>query len=224
MLKRSLLAAAVLAAGTTLVACGGGSDDDSASGPSCTYTKDGSGSDVKLPPSEATESGKVPVTINSSVGDLVLTLDADAASCTVNSFVSLARQGFYDGVFCHRIGDPAEFPMLQCGDPTSTDQNSAAMAGGGGPGYAFADELTGDETYSAGTLAMANAGPDTNGSQFFMVFGDIGLNPAYTVFGTIAPETVATLKKVAEAGNAGNNPDGTGVPNTPVEFQKISVS
>jgi peptidyl-prolyl cis-trans isomerase B (cyclophilin B) len=228
MLKRPLLAVALLAAGTTLVACGGSDDtaEDAggSSGPTCTYTKDDAATgDVELPPSEPAESGKVPVTIGSSVGDLKLTLDADAAPCTVNSFVSLAKQGFYDGVFCHRIGDPTGFPMLQCGDPTSTDQTTALTAGGGGPGYSFADELTGKETYGAGTLAMANAGPDTNGSQFFMVFGDIGLDPAYTVFGTIAPETVTALTKVAQGGNADNVGDGTGVPRTPVEFQKVTV-
>ena len=234
MLKRALLTAALLTAGATLAACGGSDDSakdagkDSAkasgdSGATCSYRPDGSSSEAELPPSTPAKTGKVPVTIASSVGDLKLTLDADKAPCTVNSFVSLAGQGFYDGVYCHRIGDPEGFPMLQCGDPTATDPANLAAAGSGGPGYSFADELTGSETYGAGTLAMANAGPDTNGSQFFMVFGDIGLDPAYTVFGSIAPETVATLRKVAAAGNNGSNPDGTGAPNTPVEFTKVTV-
>jgi peptidyl-prolyl cis-trans isomerase B (cyclophilin B) len=113
--------------------------------------------------------------------------------------------------------------MLQCGDPTAKDPASLASAGAGGPGYSFADELTGSEKYGAGTLAMANAGPNTNGSQFFMVFGDIGLSPDYTVFGTIDPETVQTLKKVAAAGNTGSNGDGTGAPKTPVKFTKVTV-
>jgi peptidyl-prolyl cis-trans isomerase B (cyclophilin B) len=225
MLKRSVFAVALLTAGTTLAACGGSDDagQDTGAGVSCSYQSDGSSSDVKLPPTTASETGKVPVTIASSVGDLTLTLDADNAPCTVNSFVSLAKRGFYDGVYCHRIGDPATFPMLQCGDPTAKDPADLASAGAGGPGYRFADELTGKETYGAGTLAMANAGPDTNGSQFFMVFGDIGLDPAYTVFGTISPETVKTLQKVAAGGNNGSNPDGTGAPNTPVSFTSITV-
>src|SRR3954469_25874509 len=138
MLKRSLLPVALLAAGTTLAACGGSDDtaEDAGSAPStpassaasspaseagsCTYTPDGSGSDVKVPPSTPAKTGEVPVTIGSTVGDLELTLNADSAPCTVNSFVSLAEQGFYDGIYCHRVGDPAEFPMLQCGDPTAT--------------------------------------------------------------------------------------------------------
>ena len=95
----------------------------------------------------------------------------------MNSFVSLAEQGFYDDTPCPRIGDQEGFGILQCGDPTGT--------GAGGAGYSFADELSGDETYPAGTLAMANAGPDTNGSQFFLVFRDSQFPPSYTVFGTI---------------------------------------
>jgi peptidyl-prolyl cis-trans isomerase B (cyclophilin B) len=232
MLKPALLTLAVLTAGATLAACGGSDDGKQAApdggsggsaGGQCVYQRDGSSTDVDLPPSTPTTKGQVPVTIASSVGDLHLTLDADKAPCTVNSFVSLARQGFYDGVYCHRIGDPTGFPMLQCGDPTAKQPDDLASAGSGGPGYHFADELTGSETYGAGTLAMANAGPDTNGSQFFMVFGDIGLDPNFTVFGTIAPDTVTVLQKVAAAGNDGSNPDGTGAPTTPVGFTKISV-
>ncbi|WP_459985981.1 peptidylprolyl isomerase [Nocardioides sp. AN3] len=248
MLQRPLLVAAVLSAAVTLAACGSSdatatnsgssgsagssgsstasaesSESPASSGVSCTYKPDGSGGDIELPPAKAAKSGKVPVTINSSVGDLKLTLDADHAPCTVNSFVSLAKQGFYDGIYCHRIGDPAQFPMLQCGDPTAKDPASLAAAGTGGPGYSFADELTGAEKYGAGTLAMANAGPDTNGSQFFMVFGDIGLSPDYTVFGTIDAATLTTLKKVAAAGNNGSNGDGTGAPNTPVRFTGVTV-
>ncbi|GAA1973798.1 hypothetical protein GCM10009798_38780 [Nocardioides panacihumi] len=236
MLKRTLLSVTLLAAGTTLAACGSsdsGSDSSAAgggatgssspAGGACTYSPDGSSSDVKLPPSDPSKTGKVPVTISSTVGDLKLTLDADKTPCTVNSFVSLAEQGFFEGIYCHRIGDPAQFPMLQCGDPTAKDPSQLASAGAGGPGYVFADELTGSETYGAGTLAMANSGPDTNGSQFFMVFGDIGLSPDYTVFGTIAPETISTLKAVAAKGNAGTNPDGTGAPKTPVKFTKVTV-
>lgn len=237
MLKRSLLPVVLLAASTTLAACGGSDDtakDAGSSSPSspsstaaaagaCTYTPDGSGSDVKLPPSSPAESGQVPVTITTTVGALKLTLDADNAPCTVNSFVSLAQQGYYEGSYCHRIGDPSGFPMLQCGDPTAKDPVTVGQAGSGGPGYEFPDELTGSETYRAGTLAMANAGPDTNGSQFFMVFGDIGLSPDYTVFGKIDPATVKTLQQVAAAGNDGSNPDGTGAPLKPVEFEKITV-
>src|SRR5690606_21777336 len=111
------------------------------------------------PPAEPTASGTVPATIRTSAGDLAVSLDADAAPCTVNSFLSLAQQGYFDETPCHRLTTSGIF-VLQCGDPTGT--------GTGGPGYEFPDELTGSETYPAGTLAMANAGPDTNGSQFFV--------------------------------------------------------
>lgn len=230
MLKRALLTAVLLTAGTTLAACGDSDDTAKDSGTAstgdkgpCRYSRDGSASDVTLPPSKPEKTGKVPVTIASTIGDLVLTLDADTTPCTVNSFVSLAQQGFFDGIYCHRVGNPAEFPMLQCGDPTADDPAALGQAGAGGPGYRFADELTGEEKYGAGTLAMANAGPDTNGSQFFMVFGDIGLAPDYTVFGSIAPATVTALEKAAQDGNDGGNGDGTGVPNTPVQFTKVTV-
>lgn len=237
MLNRARTTVALLAAASTLAACGSDGGDkaqDSGTAPStasssavggrCTYTPDaGADGSVSLPPSTPARTGKVPVTITTTVGDLRLTLDADAAPCTVNSFLSLADQGFYEGVYCHRIGDPAAFPMLQCGDPTATDPKALAQAGAGGPGYRFPDELTGQETYAAGTLAMANSGPDTNGSQFFMVFGDIDLSPDYTVFGSLDAASVKTLLGVAAKGNDGSHPDGTGAPTTPVKFEKVSV-
>lgn len=109
-------------------------------------------------------------------GEVTITLDRSAAPCTVNSFLALAEQGYFDDTTCHRLVDTGIF-VLQCGDPTAT--------GMGGPGYVFDDELTGDETYPPGTVAMANAGPDTNGSQFFMVWAETELPASYTVFGTL---------------------------------------
>ena len=90
--------------------------------------------------------------------------------------------------------------MLQCGDPTGT--------GSGGPGYSFEDELDGTEKYPAGTIAMANAGPDTNGSQFFLVYEDTELPPSYTTFGTIDDAGLDVVREVADAGVAGGAPDG----------------
>jgi peptidyl-prolyl cis-trans isomerase B (cyclophilin B) len=90
--------------------------------------------------------------------------------------------------------------VLQCGDPTGS--------GSGGPGYSFDDELTGKEKYPAGTLAMANAGPNTNGSQFFIVYADTPLPPSYTVFGTIDPEGLRVVKRIAGAGTSDGGPDG----------------
>jgi cyclophilin family peptidyl-prolyl cis-trans isomerase len=111
-----------------------------------------------------------------SKGTLVIALDAASAPATVNNFVFLARWHYYDDVVFHRI-----IPgfMLQGGDPTGT--------GRGGPGYRFADELPAPGRYEIGSVAMANAGPDTNGSQFFIVSGrdGVGLPPQYSLFGKV---------------------------------------
>ncbi|MFT4289314.1 peptidylprolyl isomerase [Nocardioides sp.] len=220
MLKRALLPLGpTLVLVAALTACGSAEDSDATStaseGPACTYTADGTDSGVDLPPGHAEETGDVPVTITTTVGDLNLTLDAESAPCTVNSFLSLAKQGFYDNTSCHRLGVSTGFSLLQCGDPSGD--------GTGGPGYQFDDELTGAETYPAGTVAMANAGANTNGSQFFLVFGDTQLEPSYTVFGHFDDATTQILAGVGAAGNDGAWGDGTGRPNTPVTFQKITV-
>jgi cyclophilin family peptidyl-prolyl cis-trans isomerase len=113
-------------------------------------------------------------TIATNKGDITVRLFADEAPTTVNNFVFLANEGFYDNVIFHRV---IEGFMLQGGDPTGT--------GTGGPGYRFEDELDAarQHRYSRGTLAMANAGPNTNGSQFFIMHADYGLPPQYNVFG-----------------------------------------
>ena len=159
--------------------------------------------------------GTVTATVATNQGDIGLTMDAAATPCTVASFVSLAEQGFYDDTPCPRIGDQEGFGILQCGDPTGT--------GSGGPGYSFADELTGDETYPAGTIAMANAGPDTNGSQFFLVFRDSQFPPSYTVFGTIDEAGVTVLEEIAATGNDNSNPAGGGTPNEPVQIESVTI-
>ena len=221
----SLLTAAALTLvmGGTLAACGG--DDSpakasdpkaSASGPKCTYTSDGSSpaKPVEPPQSVATMTGQVTGTMTTNLGDLDLTLDADKTPCTVNSFVSLAKQGYFDSTSCHRLTTQGIY-VLQCGDPTGT--------GMGGPGYSFKDELSGSETYPAGTLAMANAGADTNGSQFFIVYADTPLPPSYTVFGSVGPDGVALVKKVAKAGTNNANGPGDGAPNKAVEIQSVTI-
>lgn len=113
-------------------------------------------------------------TIRTSLGDVTVELLADRAPSTVNNFVFLAREGFYDGVIFHRVINGF---MIQGGDPTGT--------GTGGPGYRFRDELDAAKEfgYGPGILAMANAGSNTNGSQFFLMHRDNPLPPAYAVFG-----------------------------------------
>lgn len=112
---------------------------------------------------------------------------------TVKNFVTLAQSKFYDGVRFHRV---IKNFMIQTGDPLSKDVANMATWGQGGPGYKFQDELTGNEKYPLGTLAMANAGPNTNGSQFFIVTADpgVGLPPSYTVFGKVTKGIDIALK------------------------------
>jgi cyclophilin family peptidyl-prolyl cis-trans isomerase len=116
------------------------------------------------------------VVITTSLGEMTAELYAQDAPNTVNNFVFLAKEGFYNGVVFHRI---IENFMVQTGDPTGT--------GRGGPGYRFADELTGPQTYVKGTLAMANAGPNTQGSQFFICHGPGAerLPKNYSIFGKV---------------------------------------
>src|ERR1700732_2982024 len=124
-----------------------------------------------------------------SKGTMVISLDPLAAPKTVNSFVFLARYHYYDGIVFHRV-----IPgfVLQGGDPTGT--------GTGGPGYKFADELPKAGRYELGSLAMANAGPNTNGSQFFIISGrdGMGLPPSYSLFGKVVSglDTVAAIDAV----------------------------
>lgn len=127
-----------------------------------------------------------------SLGTLVIELDAKAAPQTVNNFVNLARYHYYDGLTFHRI---IQGFMCQGGCPEGS--------GRGGPGYKFDDELPKPGRYEIGSLAMANAGPNTNGSQFFIISGasGVGLPPAYSLFGKVVKglEIVAEMEKVQTA-------------------------
>jgi peptidyl-prolyl cis-trans isomerase B (cyclophilin B) len=220
MLTRVLPVLAVLALAVT--GCGGDDTttavDDTPTGPtvSCSYPTDGQAAKkVDLPPTEASSAGTVGATMSTSAGGIGLELDAGSAPCTVNSFLSLADQGYFDDTSCHRLTTAGIF-VLQCGDPTGT--------GTGGPGYSFADELAGTEKYPAGTLAMANAGPDTNGSQFFIVYDDTPLPPSYTVFGTIDDAGLQVVRTVAQAGSDESFGQGDGAPLTPVTITSVSRS
>ena len=143
-----------------------------------------------------------------AVAEATVELLAGEAPNTVNNFVFLARQGFYDNVIFHRT---IEGFMIQGGDPTGT--------GGGGPGYSFADEPV-QRPYSRGVLAMANAGPDTNGSQFFIMHADYPLPPNYTIFG----QAVAGLETIDAIASAPTQPGGEGsTPVNPVVIQSVEI-
>ena len=211
---------ATLVAVSALAGCSSGSStakDTSpttrpATGPACTYSSDGrpAAKKVALPPDHAAVSGSEDVTISTSAGDIKATLDADTTPCTVNSFVSLADQGYFDKTPCHRLTTQGIY-VLQCGDPTGT--------GSGGPGYSFPDELSGHEKYGPGVLAMANAGPDTNGSQFFIVYADSVLDPDYTVFGKVDAAGLNVVKDIAAKGTG---PDGV-APKEKVDISTIKA-
>ena len=186
---------------------------DSAPG-QCAYEAAGdAGRPVEPPPTTGVAStGTLRYTLTMTEGPVTITLDQGRAPCTVNSFVSLARQGYFDKTRCHRLADSGIF-VLQCGDPTGTGQ--------GGPGYQFADETRGGESYVRGVVAMANAGPGTNGSQFFLVWDDstgLDQSPNYTIFGTLDPASRDVVAEMAAEGQDGSSPDGTGRPNNPSEI------
>jgi cyclophilin family peptidyl-prolyl cis-trans isomerase len=134
--------------------------------------------------------------IVTSKGSMIFALDAIGAPRTVNNFVVLARYHFYEDIFFHRV-----IPgfVVQGGDPTGT--------GTGGPGYRFEDELPAPGKYKLGSLAMANAGPDTNGSQFFVISGPSGskLPPSYSLFGQLV-KGEEVLKAIESVGSSDGTP------------------
>lgn len=156
-----------------------------------------------------------PVTavLHTSCGEVTLELDPDLAPATVNSFVFLAEQGYFDGTASHRV-----FPgfMIQAGDPTAS--------GRGGPGYVLPDELPpAGFVYERGVVAMANAGSGTGGSQFFMMLADNPLPPAYSVFGRVV-DGLAVLDRIAQVPltSRGGNPERSS-PLETVYLERIEV-
>jgi peptidyl-prolyl cis-trans isomerase B (cyclophilin B) len=138
--------------------------------------------------------------ITTNLGDLTVKLDPAKAPITVNSFVSLARSQYFDNTKCHRIITGF---VVQCGDPTAL--------GTGGPGYTFADELPQKGEYKVGSLAMANSGANTNGSQFFIITGaqGVALDPNYSKFGEVTAGSDTTLKALDAVGSTSGTPAST---------------
>jgi peptidyl-prolyl cis-trans isomerase B (cyclophilin B) len=180
----------------------------------CTFTADDSGTSAGTPAPDVPGSGTVAATMTTSAGDIGLTLDQAGAPCAAASFVHLAQTGFFNGTPCHRETASEGLKVLQCGDPTGQ--------GTGGPGYSFPTQLTGAETYGRGTLAMANAGAGTDGSQFFLVYADSQLPPSYTVFGTIDEAGLGVLDAIAAKGIEGGGTDGA--PAEPVTITTVTVA
>jgi cyclophilin family peptidyl-prolyl cis-trans isomerase len=147
--------------------------------------------------------------VKTNFGDFTVEFDAEQAPNTVNNFVVLSRYHYYDGVSCHRV--VPNF-VIQCGDPEGT--------GAGGPGYTFEDELPGEGQYELGSLAMANSGENTNGSQFFLITGPDGtqLPPQYSLFGQVTEGLDTTIATIAALGQ----PDET--PSQPVQIQSVTIT
>lgn len=153
---------------------------------------------------------KYTFTLVTNCGDIQFEADAKKAPATVTSMGFLANAKYFDGTLCHRLTTSGIF-VLQCGDPTAS--------GSGGPGFTFADENLPAATgvnYPKGTVAMANSGPNTNGSQFFLVYADTTLGPNYTIWGTIT-KGMDILEKIAANGSADGGPDGS--PKFPIEIR-----
>ena len=148
------------------------------------------------------------VEVTTSVGSYTAVLDAAKAPLAVNNFVYLARYHYFDNTPCHRIITGF---VIQCGDPTGK--------GSGGPGYSFADELPAAAQYKLGSLAMANSGPNTNGSQFFVISGaeGVALPPKYTLFGQVT-KGMDVVTKLDAAGSA------SGTPSTAVTITSVTVT
>jgi len=166
---------------------------------------------------------KYTVTIKTSRGTIVFTANGDAAPYTVYSFVYLVQKAYFDNTPCHRL-TTASIYVLQCGDPSGS--------GSGGPGYQFQDEdlaslgSTGSDgavTYHAGVVAMANDGPGTDGSQFFLVYKDSPIPPQYTPFGTIT-QGMSVLTQTAAAGADDSFGAGDGAPKESVQVESVTVA
>ncbi|MGP6173060.1 peptidylprolyl isomerase [Corynebacterium sp. A21] len=177
---------------------------------SCTYEPSGEAPEGVSAPGETenvSTTGTVTVNLDTNQGPIGMELDRTVAPCTVNAMEHLAATDYFDDTVCHRLTTSGIF-VLQCGDPTGT--------GTGGPGFQFANEYPTDEAtdtaspviYPRGSIAMANSGPDTNGSQFFLNYQDSPLPPQYTYFGQISEEGLATLDTIAETGVEGGAADG----------------
>ena len=195
----------------------------------CTYTSASAGSVVKssLPTASPDYKAAYTASINTNLGPIKIDLANSKATCTVNSFVHLASDNFWNSTQCHRLSTSGGLYMLQCGDPTAKASQklscSSATIGTGGPGYEFASENLTGATYPGGTVAMANTGSaDTNGSQFFLVFKQTSLPADYTPFGTIT-SGLGILQNVAKAGTTCTYSSGGGVPKEKVIIDSVSI-
>jgi len=209
----------------------------------CTYTTKGvagAAKKVSVPPAAPNYKATYTAAISTNLGTININLLNSKATCTVNSFVHLASAGYFNASQCHRVTTANGLYVLQCGDPYAkaseklTCAHAAGAPGTGGPGYEYATENTtslpttqtsngAEATYAAGTVAMANGGAGTNGSQFFLVYKNSTLGPDYTPFGTIT-SGLDILQKVANAGTSCTySGPGDGAPKEKVIINSVTI-
>ena len=170
---------------------------------------------VDLPPTTGVETKQAFIAhLTTNLGEIDIELNSAAAPCAANNFRSLAHFKYFDNTPCHRLTTQGIY-VVQCGDPTGK--------GTGGPGYSFPDENLEGATYPQGTVAMANSGPDTNGSQFFLVYKDTQLDPKYEPFGRIT-KGLDLLAKVAAAGSDNSFAPGDGKPKLALRILSVRVT
>ena len=172
---------------------------------------------VELPNAGITESNKARISFTTNQGEIVIETTPSLAPLTVNAMAALAQKNYFDNTICHRLTTEGIF-VLQCGDPTGT--------GTGGPGFNIPDENLPQPTennYPAGTVAMANAGPGTSGSQFFLVYQDTTLGPDYTIWGSIT-SGLDILQTIASAGVVDGGADGAPLTGVTIESTKVTIS
>ena len=172
---------------------------------------------VELPNAGITESNKATISFTTNQGEIVIETTPSLAPLTVNAMAALAQKNYFDNTICHRLTTEGIF-VLQCGDPTGT--------GTGGPGFNIPDENLPEaveNNYPAGTVAMANAGPGTSGSQFFLVYQDTSLGPDYTIWGSIT-SGLDILQTIASAGVVDGGADGAPLTGVTIESTKVTIS
>jgi peptidyl-prolyl cis-trans isomerase B (cyclophilin B) len=182
--------------------------------------------DVGTPGPNAPNTGKDTMTVSTSLGDIVATVDKSKAPCTAAAFEYLASKKFWDNTKCHRMTTQG-IKVLQCGDPTATGKGYRETDGSGGPSFRYAEENlpTGaNPAYPRGTIAMAKTqAPGSTGSQFFIVYGDTQLDPSYTVLGTVT-KGMEIVDQVAKAGVDDANGPGDGHPKKEVVIKTLTMA
>ncbi len=235
----SALAVIVIAGAAFFVVNALGSDDDpsnTAAAPpagtvACTWNpEDAAGGgkivDVGTPGPNAPNTGTATMTIATTLGDIVATVDRAKAPCTAAAFEFLSGKKFWDGTKCHRLVTEG-IKVLQCGDPSAKGKGYRETDGTGGPSFRYAEEnlpTSATPPYPRGTIAMAKTqAPASTGSQFFIVYGDAQLPPDYTVLGTVT-KGMELVDQVAKAGTDNANQPGDGHPKKEVGIKTLTLA